>query len=67
MERLFQRQQEMDGHMNEKQLPCSQVKLSLVLNCSPLQPQQCLKFLENQKGVFQNSRLYTDHHFSLDW
>jgi len=46
MERPFQRQQEMDGHMNEQQLPSSQVKLSLAVNCSPLQPHQPLKFLE---------------------
>lgn len=67
MEGLFQRQQEMDGHTNEEQLPCSQVKLSLVLNCSPLQPQQPLKFLEYHKGVLLNSKLCTDHHFSLNW
>lgn len=64
MDGLFQRQQEMDGHMNEEQLLCSQVKLSLVMNCSPQQP---LKFLENHKGVLLNSKLCTDHHFSLDW
>lgn len=67
MERPFQRQQETDGHMNEEQLLCSRVKLSLVVNCSPLQPQQPLKFLENHKGVLLNSKLFTDSHSFSDW
>lgn len=64
MERPFQRQQETDGHTDEEQLPCPQVKLSLVVNCSLLQP---LKFLENHKGVLLNSKLFTDRHSLLDW